>query len=99
VVVTTDNPWPDYVFSSGYKLNPLQEVKSFINQNKHLPNIPSAQEVKENGISLGEMNAKLLEKVEELTLHLIKQEERLNKQEKQIEAQKEMIDKLLKDRE
>jgi len=64
-------PWPDYVFSNTYKLNTLSEVSTFISENGHLPNIPTAKEVKENGIKLGEMNAKLLEKIEELTLYLI----------------------------
>ena len=59
-----------------YKLKPLNELKDFISINGHLPNIPNAAEVdQENGISLGEMNTKLLEKVEELTLYIIKQEE------------------------
>ncbi|MDY8136196.1 shufflon system plasmid conjugative transfer pilus tip adhesin PilV [Aquimarina sp. 2201CG5-10] len=66
--------WPDYVFNHNYKLKTLQEVENHINTNGHLPNIPSAKEIKDNGISVGEMNAKLLEKIEELTLYLIKQQ-------------------------
>lgn len=63
--------WADYVFKDSYELKPLEEVKSFIDENGHLPNIPSAEEVEENGIKVGEMNAKLLEKIEELTLYTI----------------------------
>ncbi len=73
------NNWPDYVFTPSYNLQSLSEVETFINENGHLPNIPSAQEVEENnGIELGEMNAKLLEKIEELTLHLIQQNKELS---------------------
>lgn len=63
--------WSDFVFNDDYKLMSLEELESYIKANKHLPEIPTAQEVKENGILLGEMNAKLLQKIEELTLHLI----------------------------
>jgi hypothetical protein len=69
--------WPDYVFAKDYNLLPLSEVEQFINENQHLPNIPSAAEVAVNGIELGEMNAKLLLKVEELTLYIIQMEKRL----------------------
>lgn len=63
--------WPDYVFNSSYKLRPLSEVESFINTNKHLPGVPSQEEVANTGVKLGEMNATLLQKVEELTLYMI----------------------------
>jgi hypothetical protein len=72
VRVASGSPcWPDYVFSRNYKLPSLSEVEQFITENQHLPNVPSAAEVKENGIELGEMNAILLQKVEELTLYII----------------------------
>jgi hypothetical protein len=64
-------PASDYVFESDYNLLPLQEVESFIQQNKHLPDIPSAEEFKENGVGLGEMDDMLLRKIEELTLYVI----------------------------
>lgn len=70
VKVETAN-WPDYVFTKAYKLPSLAETESHIRAKGHLPGIPSAAEVKEKGIELGEMNKKLLEKIEELTLHLI----------------------------
>lgn len=64
--------WADHVFLPEYKLLSLPEVKTYIQNHGHLPGIPSAEEVLANGIKLGEMNKKLLEKVEELTLHLIR---------------------------
>ena len=71
--------WSDYVFEEDYDLMPLSEVKSFINQNHHLPNVPSEQEMKESGLNVAEVDAKLLEKIEELTLYIIELEERLEK--------------------
>jgi hypothetical protein len=64
--------WPDYVFTKGYRLPTLEEIQKHIEEKGHLPNIPSAKEVEANGVELGEMNRLLLEKVEELTLHVIK---------------------------
>lgn len=65
---------PDYVFEKDYPLTSLEELKSYIDQNKHLPEIPSAKEMEEEGMNLKEMNLLLLKKVEELTLHLLNQE-------------------------
>lgn len=65
------NNWSDYVFLPTYELKPLQEVELYIKKHGHLENIPSEEEVLENGIDLGEMNRLLLEKVEELTLYTI----------------------------
>lgn len=70
VIVETEN-WPDYVFSDAYELRSLEATEQFISENHHLPDIPSAAEVEENGIQLSEMNALLLKKIEELTLHQI----------------------------
>lgn len=72
VVVKLQSNWPDYVFEPDYKLLSLDELRAFIKQHKHLPEIPSAREVEENGIGVGEMNALLLKKIEELTLYIIK---------------------------
>ncbi|MGD8779801.1 MAG: hypothetical protein PVH88_12670 [Ignavibacteria bacterium] len=69
VVVKLEDDWPDKVFEEDYDLKPLTEVENFIKENKRLPDIPSAEEVKEEGLSIGEMQAKLLEKIEELTLY------------------------------
>ncbi|MEM9547114.1 MAG: hypothetical protein AAGA77_14130 [Bacteroidota bacterium] len=63
--------WADYVFEDDYDLKSLAEVEAYISENGHLPNVPSAEEVEESGINLGEMDALLLEKIEELTLHMI----------------------------
>ncbi|WP_422008212.1 hypothetical protein [Roseivirga pacifica] len=68
---------PDYVFSTNYELKTLNEVEDFIKANSHLPNIPSAKEMETNGQDVGELQLKLLEKIEELTLYTIEQEKRL----------------------
>lgn len=67
------SPWRDYVFTKEYQLPTLQETEKHIKAKGHLPGIPSAKEVETEGINLGAMNAKLLQKIEELTLHLIEQ--------------------------
>jgi hypothetical protein len=69
IIVNTG--WSDFVFEEAYQLMPLPLLENYIKINKHLPEIPSANEVEENGISLGEMDAKLLQKIEELTLYII----------------------------
>jgi hypothetical protein len=79
-------PAPDYVFETSYNLSPLKEVEAFIQQNKHLPEIPAAKEMEQNGINLSEMNMLLLKKVEELTLHLIEQEKKMEMMKKEIDA-------------
>ncbi|WP_437921162.1 hypothetical protein [Sphingobacterium sp. LRF_L2] len=63
--------WPDYVFDKQHLLMPLDSLQHFISANGHLPNLPSANEVEQNGVSLGEMNKLLLEKIEELTLYIL----------------------------
>ena len=75
--------WSDFVFEKDYKLRTLDEVEQHINQNGHLPEIPSEAEVKENGINLGEMNAKLLQKIEELTLYMIDMNKRVDQLEQE----------------
>jgi len=78
------SPWPDYVFSKSYSPPTLQEIETHIKEKGHLPGIPSAEEVKNNGIELGEMNAKLLQKIEELTLLLIKEHQMNTARDKKI---------------
>jgi hypothetical protein len=90
VVVKLTGNWPDYVFSPNYKRSTLSEVEEYINKNHHLPNIPSAQEVTDKGIDVGKMNAKLLEKMEEMTLYMIEQQ-------KEIKALREEV-KQIKDK-
>ncbi len=74
VIVSTSGA--DYVFDSNYRLAPLREVAGYIQEHHHLPDIPSAQEMQQKGASVGEMQAKMLAKIEELTLHMIQAEER-----------------------
>ena len=69
---------PDYVFEDGYELMSLEQLEESIEENNHLPGMPSAVEVEENGISVGEMQRIFLEKIEELTLYVIEQEKRIN---------------------
>lgn len=69
--------WPDYVFEPSYTLRPLDDVKAFIDAHGHLPDVPAAATAEENGIDIAEMNKLLLQKVEELTLYIIQQEERI----------------------
>ncbi|ACU03278.1 hypothetical protein [Pedobacter heparinus] len=69
--------WPDYVFTKDYQLPTLQQTEKHIKEKGHLPGIPSAAEVKANGIDLGDMNAKLLQKIEELTLYLIEKDKEI----------------------
>lgn len=77
VKVDLNVPGPDYVFEENYRLRSLEETKAYIEENKHLPGIPSSAEMQQNGVNLLEMNMKLLEKVEELTLYLIEQDKKL----------------------
>jgi len=80
-------PGPDYVFERNYKLPTLEEIKFYIDRNKHLPEVPSASEMEKNGIPLGEMNMLLLKKVEELTLYVIEQ----NKNNQDLKQQLERL--------
>ncbi len=94
VKVDLNIPGPDYVFERDYKLPALEEIKSYIDQNKHLPEVPSAAEIERNGVKLGEMNMVLLKKVEELTLYAIEQKQRDQDQVKQIESLLIEVEKL-----
>jgi hypothetical protein len=86
----TLNSWADHVFNKDYKLMSLAELEAFIKKNNHLPDIPSAKEVVEKeGIELGTMNAKLLEKIEELTLHMIE----VNKQVSTLTSRVQLLER------
>ena len=74
-LIVTQTGWPDYVFVNDYYLMPLNDVKKFINKNKHLPGIPSAEQVTEAGLDVGDTQALLLKKIEELTLYVIQLKE------------------------
>jgi hypothetical protein len=71
VVIKLQANWPDYVFEAGYKLPSLSELEKFILTYKHLPEVPTAADIKRDGVNVGEMDAVLLKKIEELTLLLI----------------------------
>ncbi|HEX7844486.1 MAG TPA: hypothetical protein VF476_01730, partial [Chitinophagaceae bacterium] len=80
--------WPDYVFAEGYKLRSLSEVKRFIGEHKHLPGIPSAAQVEKEGIQLGDMSKRLMEKVEELTLYILQLQEQIDELKKKQSEKK-----------
>ncbi len=84
-VASSGNNYADFVFKPGYKLPPLSDVEASIQKDGHLPGIPSEAEAKANGIDLASMQVKLLQKIEELTLHQIDQEKHQAEQEKRIE--------------
>lgn len=92
VEVTLSN-FPDYVFANDYELMPLGQLKKYIETNHHLPNIPSAKEVEENGMGMGELNLKQVEKIEELTLYILQLDERLQKLEQENADLKKQLDK------
>ena len=89
VKVTATAGGADFVFEDTYKLPTLKTVEQFIAKNKHLPEIASAKEMEKNGIHLAEMNIKLLQKIEELTLYTIQQQKELETQQIALEAQQQ----------
>lgn len=80
--ITQETPWPDYVFDSSYQLKPLNQVETFIQEHKHLPEIPSAAEIKKEAMDVGDNQVLLLKKIEELTLYIIEQNKRIEVLEK-----------------
>jgi hypothetical protein len=78
VLVKMSENWPDYVFDEKYNLKPLHEVRDFIERNKHLPGIPRATEVEQNGLELAKMQKLMMEKIEELTLYIIQLENKIS---------------------
>jgi hypothetical protein len=84
-IIVSNSGWADYVFGKNYQLPSLYDVKQYVNTNKHLPGIPTESEVKEKGVNLGEMQVKLLQKIEELTLYAIQQQEMIDKLSAKIE--------------
>jgi hypothetical protein len=85
---------PDYVFEPHYPLRPLGELQRFIEANRHLPDMPSAAEVGEQGLDMTKMQIALLRKVEELTLYTVRQQDTIDKQQKTIEQQRQSYEKL-----
>ncbi|HXS37184.1 MAG TPA: hypothetical protein VN721_10825 [Flavipsychrobacter sp.] len=80
--------WSDFVFAKDYTLMPLAKVEDYVTANKHLPEIPSAKDVAKDGIDVASMDAKLLQKIEELTLYAIQQQKQIETQQKEIDALK-----------
>jgi len=88
VKVTQANPWADYVFNDNYPLMSLKELDDYIHKNKHLPDMPSASEVEKNGLDLGDNQALLLKKIEELTLYIIDQQKQIDELKKEFKSVK-----------
>src|SRR5690606_21572868 len=86
-VLVNADPWADYVFEPTYQLMTINQLEEYITTNKHLPNMPTANEVEAKGVDLGEINRVLVEKVEELTLYIIA----LNKRMEQLEADNTLL--------
>jgi hypothetical protein len=84
LVVIDPTKWADFVFDKNYKLLPLSEVEKFYKKNNHLPSVPNEKEVKEKGINTAEMDAILLQKIEELTLYIVEQQKEINELKKLI---------------
>ncbi|MBP1221745.1 hypothetical protein [Flavobacterium sp. 1355] len=88
--------WSDFVFKKDYKLPTLEEVEKHIKEKGHLENIPNEEEVLKNGINLGEMESKLLQKIEELTLYSITQNKKIEEQAKEIESLRALVSRIEK---
>jgi len=100
-VIVTQQNWPDYVFAPDYDLRPLEDVRTFIGANGHLPEVPSASDVAANGQYVGTTQATLLKKIEELTLYTIEQQDALDAEcersdalQNRVDSQQEQIDVL-----
>lgn len=90
VMIKYHTEWPDYVFESGYNLMPMHDLRTFVTQNKHLPEVPSAAEI-ENGLDVGQLQGILLKKIEELTLYTLQLQEQVERQQAEIEELKGKI--------
>jgi len=86
VTVKVSEDWPDYVFNKDYALLPLQQLESYIESNMHLPGIPSAEDIIDEGLKLGEMERLLLKKIEELTLYIIQQDYKMEELETRLDV-------------
>ncbi|MEL7145867.1 MAG: hypothetical protein AAFO69_05835, partial [Bacteroidota bacterium] len=95
-LIADPDAWPDYVFEEDYELKSLEEVQAYIKENGHLPNIAPAETYLTNGVSLADMDVKLLEKIEELTLYTIEQENKLKAQEQRAKERDALLEQLMK---
>lgn len=93
-IKVTQTGWPDYVFHSSYKLLSLKDLESYIQRNNHLPDVPSATDVEKSGLDLGDNQALLLKKIEELTLYIIEQDKTIKEQNNKINDLQNMNKKL-----
>lgn len=91
IKVNLNQLWPDYVFADSYRLMPLEELKEYIAENGHLPNVPDACKMEEEGVNVAKSNVMLMEKVEELTLYLLQMKEQLEEQKQVLKQQQELI--------
>ena len=92
--VKVDMNGADFVFEDKYPLMPLTELEAYVKKNKHLPEIASAKEMQEQGSNLGDLNTKLLQKIEELTLYVIEQQKMITQQANELESHKVMLAKI-----
>lgn len=95
VAVKNSADWSDYVFAPTYTLRPLEDVEQFVKTNKHLPGVPSATEVVESGIDVAKMDAKLLEKIEELTLYMIEMKKENERKIQQLESENKELRRMI----
>lgn len=84
--IVVETAWADHVFTTDYNLRPLHKVADYIREHHHLPDVPSAAEIKQNGVNVGENQALLLKKIEELTLYLLQQQKEINALKQQIKG-------------
>jgi hypothetical protein len=96
--VLVDITWADYVFNKDYKLMPIAELEKFVVENKHLPNIPAGNEIEKNGLDVGTVQAKQMEKIEELTLYILEMNKKMQEQDKKMVEQNKRIIELEKGR-
>ncbi|MFN0202602.1 MAG: hypothetical protein ACKVTZ_13845 [Bacteroidia bacterium] len=92
--VRVQTAWCDYVFEENYPLRPLEEVKTFIQTNKHLPDVTSGQIIEKEGLDLGKGESEMIRKIEELTLYLIQEHETIKTLQQQLQAQQAQLEKL-----
>lgn len=94
IVTEQSSEWPDYVFSESYKMQALRELEAFVKSKKHLPGMPTREEVEQTGQHLGAIQAKLLQKIEELTLYTIEQQKLIDEQHKENDDLKNRLEKI-----
>lgn len=96
VTVRVYDNWPDFVFAPGHTMMSLAEIEKYVNENRHLPGIPSSEEMSEKGLDVAEMDAALLQKIEEMTLYIIEQQKQIDEQQKQIDELKQCLNSVVK---